>query len=665
MKFILSPAVALMNRLNFTLKSSLICALILAPLLAAEYYLTRDVYEQISTARVERESLQTLHTYLDLVRDLQALADLSELLLVHGTTGRAAEAIKQSDALEESVLKKLDSMTWNDTGEFGKKRDAIVTSMKAARKEQLWSAKLEIRRKQLAHSLNLGRFIFSEAGLSQDSNRAIRQLVDLLASSTPRVTAVLGTTRAVGSLVMLDQQLGSASAIRLEQALMALASLEDEYRQTLADLQEPALAERAAQSLQTLKHQQEVLANDLLASDKLNTPWQTFYAKVTDEMAKTYNFNEAVLELIDEKLQARIDRQVINLGMLIAFQALLLLVIVYLFCGYYVSIRASLQGLGTLLEQVEKGDMTAHYIPSSRDELGDLGHKLSRALARTRELIVRVSATATQVAQRTAQVEVHSVDGYQAISSQRDQISMLATAMSQMTASSQSVAGNAAMAVDSAHRVNQQTVNGRALIDSQVAAIADLSSEMEQSVAAIDRLAQNSHQISRVVDVINSIAQQTNLLALNAAIEAARAGEQGRGFAVVADEVRTLAKRTQQSTSEIGEMIDVLGQGVAKVVETMNASHDLASRCKSQSQQVEDALTDILKCVADILDQSQQIAAAAQQQNAVALEMDRSIVEINSAGTRTAAGAGHTEDACRQLSILVVQLEEAVGRFSV
>ncbi|MDQ0124896.1 methyl-accepting chemotaxis protein [Pseudomonas lini] len=665
MKFILSPAVALMNRLNFTLKSSLICSLILAPLLAAEYYLTRDVYEQISTARVERESLQTLHTYLDIVRDLQALADLSELLLVHGTTGRAAEAIKKSDALEESVLKKLDSMTWNDTGEFGKKRDAIVTSMKAASKEQLWSAKLEIRRKQLAHSLNLGRFIFSDAGLSQDSDRAIRQLVDLLASSTPRVTAILGTTRAVGSLVMLDQQLGSASAIRLEQALMALASLEDEYRQTLDDLKEPALAEPAAQSLQTLKHQQDVLANDLLASDQLNTPWQTFYAKVTDEMAKTYNFNEAVLELIDEKLQARMDRQVINLGMLIAFQALLLLVIVYLFCGYYVSIRASLQGLGTLLEQVEKGDMTSHYIPSSRDELGDLGHKLSRALARTRELIVRVSATATQVAQRTAQVEVHSVDGYQAISSQRDQINLLATAMSQMTASSQSVAGNAAMAVDSAHRVNQQTVNGRALIDSQVAAIADLSSEMEQSVAAIDRLAQNSHQISRVVEVINSIAQQTNLLALNAAIEAARAGEQGRGFAVVADEVRTLAKRTQQSTSEIGEMIDVLGQGVAKAVETMNTSHDLASRCKSQSQQVEDALTDILKCVADILDQSQQIAAAAQQQSAVALEIDRNIVEINSAGTRTATGAGHTEDACRQLSILVVQMEEAVGRFSV
>ena len=167
MKFILNPAVALMNRLNFTLKSSLICTLILAPLLAAGYYLTRDVYEQISTARVERESLQTLHTYLDLVRDLQALADLSELLLVHGTTGRAAEAIKQSDALEASVLQKLESMTWNDAGEFGKKRDAIVASMKAASQEQLWSAKLEIRRKQLAHSLNLGRFILSEAGLSQ------------------------------------------------------------------------------------------------------------------------------------------------------------------------------------------------------------------------------------------------------------------------------------------------------------------------------------------------------------------------------------------------------------------------------------------------------------------------------------------------------------------
>ena len=665
MKFVLTPAVALMNRLNFTLKSSLICTLLLAPLLAAEYYLTRDVYQEISASRVELHSLDTLRASLEVVRDLQALADLSELLVVHGTTGRAGDAIKQSEALEAAVVKTLNSMTWHDAGVFAKKRDAIVAGLKAAGEQPQWSIKLDIRRKQLAQALNLSKFVLSEAGLSQDSSRSVRQLVDLLASTTPRVSAALGTTRAVGSLVMLEQLLGSASAIRLEQTLLLLGNLEDEYRQALEDLQERALAALAAQSLQTLVDQQSLLANDILASDELTTPWQAFFASVSAEMAKTYQLDDAVVGLIGEKLQARIDGQVANLFTLLALQGVLLLVIVYLFCGYYVSIRTSLRGLGGLLEQVAQGDMTAVYIPPSRDELGELGRQLSLALTRTRELIVQVSATATEVAQRTAQVEVHSVDGYQAISSQRDQIGMLATAMSQMSASAQSVAGNAAMAVDSAERVNQQTRNGQALIDSQVSAIAALSGEMEKSVAAIDQLAQNSQEIGRVVEVINSIAQQTNLLALNAAIEAARAGEQGRGFAVVADEVRSLAKRTQQSTHEIEAMISVLGQGVGMAVNTMNASHAMANRCKGQSQQVEDALGNILSCVGAILDQSQQIAAAAQQQNTVAMEIDRNIVQINDAGARTAAGAGHTEDACRQLTALVAQLEKAVGRFSV
>lgn len=665
MKFLLTPAIALMNCLNFTLKSSLICALLLAPLLAAEYYLTRDIYEQISTTRVELDSLPTLRTALDVSRDLQALVDLSELLLVHGTTGRAADAIKQAEALEAAAMQRLAGMPWDAGSALGEKRNAIVKGLNAAGQEARWSTKLEIRRKQLANALNLNKAIISEAGLSQDGSRAIRQLVDLVTSSTPRVLAALGTTRGLGALVMLDQQLGSANATRLEQNLMTLGGLEDEYRQTLADLQEPALAQLGSYSLQTLVQQQRLLANDLLVGDELNASWQAFFAQVSEEMAKTYQLNSAVIDQIDESLQLRIDRQGTNLLTFFALQALLLLAIAYLFGGYYLSIRTSLRGLGKLLDKVANGDMTAGYVPSSRDELGELGHTLTRALARIREMIVDVSATAAQVAHSTAQVEVHSVDGYQAISSQRDQLGMLATAMSQMSANAESVAGNAALAVDSAQQVNQQTITGQTLVDSQVCAIEDLSGEMEKSVMAINQLAQNSHEIGRIVDVINSIAQQTNLLALNAAIEAARAGEQGRGFAVVADEVRTLAKRTQESTREIEGMIEMLGQGVGIAVKTMNASHEKANLCRAQSQLVESALGNVLTCTGAILDQSRQIAAAAQQQNAVAIEMDRNILEINRAGECTAAGAGHSEKASRQLSVLVSQLKDAVGRFSV
>ncbi|WP_430522954.1 methyl-accepting chemotaxis protein, partial [Pseudomonas aeruginosa] len=145
--------------------------------------------------------------------------------------------------------------------------------------------------------------------------------------------------------------------------------------------------------------------------------------------------------------------------------------------------------------------------------------------------------------------------------------------MNQMAATAQEVARSAAMAVSSANSVNQETLSGRSLVESQVGSIQRLAGEIDQSVAAINRLASDSASISQVLDVIKGIAEQTNLLALNAAIEAARAGEQGRGFAVVADEVRTLAKRTQQSTAEIEQMILRLQGGVDAAVKAMGSSH--------------------------------------------------------------------------------------------
>ncbi|MFB4248058.1 MULTISPECIES: methyl-accepting chemotaxis protein [Pseudomonas] len=237
--------------------------------------------------------------------------------------------------------------------------------------------------------------------------------------------------------------------------------------------------------------------------------------------------------------------------------------------------------------------------------------------------------------------------------------------MNQMSATSQEVARSAAAAVSSAHSVNDETISGRGLVESQQDSIARLASEIDQSVRVINQLASDSQSISRVLEVIKSIAEQTNLLALNAAIEAARAGEQGRGFAVVADEVRTLAKRTQQSTEEIEEMIGKLHGGVGAAVKAMGSSHAMANGTVDQSEKVQQALENILGAVGMIVDQNQQIAAAVEQQTAVAHDIDQNIVEINRAGERTAEGAHQTEDASRQLSAQVVQLKQLIGAFRV
>jgi methyl-accepting chemotaxis protein len=270
-----------------------------------------------------------------------------------------------------------------------------------------------------------------------------------------------------------------------------------------------------------------------------------------------------------------------------------------------------------------------------------------------------------EVERQADRVQQVSGESNQAVAGQRGQIDQVATAMNQMSATAQDVASSAAAAVGSAQSVNDETVSGRALVESQVGSIQRLAGEIDQSVMVINKLASDSTSISQVLDVIKGIAEQTNLLALNAAIEAARAGDQGRGFAVVADEVRNLAKRTQQSTEEIESMISTLQSGVGAAVKSMNSSHKMADSTVNESGKVQQALDNILDAVGVIVDQNQQIATAAEEQTAVAQDIDQNIVEISQAGERTAAGASQTEQASRELSGLVGQLKQLIGGFRV
>ncbi|OYW88592.1 MAG: methyl-accepting chemotaxis protein, partial [Pseudomonadales bacterium 32-61-5] len=187
-------------------------------------------------------------------------------------------------------------------------------------------------------------------------------------------------------------------------------------------------------------------------------------------------------------------------------------------------------------------------------------------------VVGQASQTVIEVGEQAQQVQSISTSSSEAVSAQLSRIEQVAAAMNEMSATSQEVARSAAMAVSSAGEVNDQTLDGQRLVESSVSGINRLASEIENSVQVINQLKADSASISQVLDVIKGVAEQTNLLALNAAIEAARAGEQGRGFAVVADEVRTLAQRTHKSTEEIEQMIGRLQSGVGAAVKAMGAS---------------------------------------------------------------------------------------------
>ena len=675
MKTVLYPAIALMNRLNFGMKFSLISVLFFLPMAVTNYYLVSDSYDQYVRTSTELESLELLGSTLKIRRDLEEVNDLALISRMLGESS-SAEADARIAKLEQSLIEQFAALQAvshdaQQVEQFNAQRDELLNAMRAIKAQVAPVSKRAQGEELLAKVQLFIKGVASDSGLSQDDSRDVRQMVELVMNVTPQVTAVLATGRSVGAYSLGVGFLDSGASVKLEDALLLMEKLHAEYglkiKETLAASPgaQRALGNRTAASQETLKELAKVFEDKVILAESLKGSWQEFFAEISGEMEKTYQVNDATLVFLQAELSERLQQKGSQTILLVVALLVVFLSIVYLYGGFYVSTRTTLKSLGLVMDKVAAGDMTVSYKVQSRDELGELGDVFNDTVVKIHDLIERVGHTVTEVERQADRVEVVSGESNQAVAGQRSQIEQVATAMNEMSATAQEVARSAAAAVGSAQSVNDETVSGRELVDSQVGSIQRLASGIDQSVTVINQLAADSASISRVLEVIKGIAEQTNLLALNAAIEAARAGEQGRGFAVVADEVRTLAKRTQQSTEEIEQMISKLQGGVAATVKAMSGSHKMADDTVSQSSKVQQALENILGAVGMIVDQNQQIAAAAEQQTAVAHDIDQNIVAINEAGERTAEGSSQTEQASRELSDHVSRLKQLISAFRV
>ncbi|EJS3848525.1 methyl-accepting chemotaxis protein [Pseudomonas aeruginosa] len=671
MKTVLYPAIALMNRLSFGMKFGLISVLFFLPLLITSFYLVRDAYRQFSDTRIELQSLTLLGSGLQIRRSLESLNDLLQINAVIGQSGKAGDLEARIADVQKGLRGRLEALApLSEDGaavaEFEAQRDRLLNGLQAVEAEGSLQGKGARAEKLLGSAQVFIKLLIAQAGLSQDSQRQVRQLSELVGSITPEVTAAISKGRAIGAYSLGQGFLNSSSSARLDELLLEFEKLHGEYglklQESLAG--SPQLLEEAAQaSRETLKSLGQLFEDRVIVAETLDTPWTQFYDQVSAAMDKTYQLDDAVLGYLDTQLQKRLQQVRTQMLLLVAALAVVFAAILYLYGGFYVSTRATLKDLGRMMERVAGGDMTVSFQARSRDELGELGQSFNESVAKIHDLIERVSQTVGEVERQTLRVESVSAESNQAVAGQRSQIEQVATAMNQMAATAQEVARSAAMAVSSANSVNQETLSGRSLVESQVGSIQRLAGEIDQSVAAINRLASDSASISQVLDVIKGIAEQTNLLALNAAIEAARAGEQGRGFAVVADEVRTLAKRTQQSTAEIEGLIQRLQQGAGEAAERLENSRSLTASTVELARRAGAALDSITRTVSDIQNMNLQIATAAEQQSTVAEEINRSVLSVRDVAEQSAAASEQTAASSGELARLGTQLQAQVGRF--
>jgi methyl-accepting chemotaxis protein len=329
------------------------------------------------------------------------------------------------------------------------------------------------------------------------------------------------------------------------------------------------------------------------------------------------------------------------------------------------SLSAPIAKALAVAERIAANDFSHPVEADGRDEPGRLLTALSAMQDNLRRTIMQLSDSSNQLASTSEEMSAVTHDSMQGIQRQNDEINQAATAINQMSAAVEEVARNAASASEAARDSSQSAENGRRRVNETVSVITELHVAVEATATEIDGLAGQVNDISGVLDVIRGVAEQTNLLALNAAIEAARAGEAGRGFAVVADEVRALAHRTQQSTAEIERMITSIQSGAGKAVTAMSNSSDRAQASLKVAEAAGEALAEITAGIVRINERNLGIAAATEQQAQVAREVDRSLTSIRDLSNQTAAAASQTSGASGELSQLAVGLNGMVQVFRV
>ncbi|BCV37711.1 MULTISPECIES: methyl-accepting chemotaxis protein [Shewanella] len=404
--------------------------------------------------------------------------------------------------------------------------------------------------------------------------------------------------------------------------------------------------------------QLELKASTQVALSQVETDKQN----ANQAMAALSGAIETLTNEINAKTLASIDS---------ASMQTLLVVLVAIVVAIAVSIAvvkpltASLNRINQALNILASGDLTHKLDDSGEDEFAELSRNCNRLIDSLRGLIRGILDRSNQLAAAAEQTSAVTSQTTIGIQEQKSQVDQVATATTELSSSAQQVSHSADHALSQIKQADEEAQNMRIIAEENRRTIEALADEVAKAGQVINKVHSDSDAIGSILDVIRGIAEQTNLLALNAAIEAARAGEQGRGFAVVADEVRNLASRTQESTQEIQQMIQVLQTGTQEAVAVMEQGRAQANSCVAKTEQANQALEAISESVHQAFDAGTQIANAAQEQNLVSQQVSEKLEHIALISEETASGADQTAQSSHQVAQLAEELQASVGEFKV
>lgn len=675
MKRFLYPAVKLMNRLNMISKFSLISVLFLIPILGLAYLVVGQTNQSIASIEGSADGLATLEDVIQLNRSAERYRDYRTLVKMGATDleGQSDDAAAEIDA----VLQALSDRTYKFTGgqTFKEQVAELTAAWKKLRKDDAYQQALDAQLRYFSGLVQKARALtntlLQTSGLAQDNSRQNQLALELSITAIPRATVVLGDARVYGIWALDRGQLDSSLADTVNSIFDGLTAADTAFSNAAAVVMTgaPSIGANHGDTLETagagIHEVRASLDENVIVPFRLELPEAEFDRYVSERIDGFYELIQAVRSDIGSNLEQRLAEERQKRFVIFLLLASVLAVVVYVYMGFFVSVKQAVSRFSEAARGVAAGDMTVRIQLDNRDELGALTGEFNNMTGKMHELIQTVSGTAGDVDHQARRVNDSALANNEAVVKQKSETRQISEAMHQMVGTVQEVAESSLRASDAARQADEQADQGRKVVEDTVRTISRLADEIRGAAETIDRVSADSNNISQVLVEIKAIAEQTNLLALNAAIEAARAGEQGRGFAVVADEVRSLSQRTHKSTEEIEGMIDRLQSGVQGAVKAMANSHKVTEETVAQSERVSDALEHIVTSISLIVDMSQQIAQAVEEQSAVAKNINANVDKISDLSQETADNADETLGASRELSGLTSSLQKLIENFRV
>ncbi|MDG9761005.1 methyl-accepting chemotaxis protein [Pseudomonas sediminis] len=671
---VLKPGVRLLQRFSFAHKFQLVFLLFALPLGYALWVISSDYLSRLQSVDYEVEGAQALERMAQVQHEL--IAQRTLLARWKGTENAAQGLLQQREAKLDEALQQaaepLQSELISDQARqhfqaLQGERDGLRAA--GLTKVPLPDA-LERYQKALLYLIALREQVATDSNLILDSRLDTYLMMEQITYVMPRLLEQLGTFAAQGHGAVVSQHFTLQSRVLIRDLRRNL----DEQRAQLVKAQ-TTLAREAPQAMRQLGEPFETslkafddflvqIDRDMFEASPMALTPEQFVQRVEALETQLQGLQQALYQQFSASLGYYRQQALYSMIEVIgAFIALTLLAMYVLMC-LNASIRISTSNIIEAARGLRDGDLRVRMEVNGRDDLAAIAQALNTAVEQMRDSLQGVNRESQQLDSTVQLLGGQARDALDAVEQQQAQMSQIATAATQMAATAQSVAQSCEQAAVEAQQTREVALSSNQRSERTSASMRHLSSRLGDSAAALQQLRDQTQQINRVVEVIKGIAEQTNLLALNAAIEAARAGEAGRGFAVVADEVRSLSKRTQDSTQEIAQTVDNLQRVVGQSVTLMEEACSQADGDIGSVLAMGDELQNIVDSVQRVSDRLAQIATAAEQQAATADEVSGNIQQVDQAAGQLLDGAQAVSSAAEQLRRGSEGLAHNTGRFS-